>query len=135
MLRTGSINQLCVNADLIVNCSGVRKSQTNQYGHNRPSRLILITFTLCVYPVCSHKPNVNPYPANLIYSNFHPLEVVCRYRDPQLQVGENYSYLFRFRQQICKCCCLNTHLNPNKRFDLLMDQSKNDNSRDQHGKG
>ena len=22
--------------------------------------------------------------------NFHPLEVVSRYRDPQLQVGENY---------------------------------------------
>ena len=25
--------------------------------------------------------------------NFHPHEVVSRYRDPQLQVGENYSYL------------------------------------------
>ena len=24
--------------------------------------------------------------------NFHPLEVVSRYREPQLQVGENYSY-------------------------------------------
>ena len=24
-----------------------------------------------------------------ILNNFHPLEVVSRYRDPQLQVGEN----------------------------------------------
>ena len=30
--------------------------------------------------------------------NFHPLEVVSRYRDPQLQVAENYSYLFNLRQ-------------------------------------
>ena len=30
----------------------------------------------------------------LIYLNFHPLEVVSHYRDPQLQVDENYSYLF-----------------------------------------
>ena len=30
------------------------------------------------------------YPAKLIYLNFHPPEVVSRYRNPQLQVGENY---------------------------------------------
>ena len=29
---------------------------------------------------------INPYPAKLSYLNFHPLEVVSRYRDPQLQV-------------------------------------------------
>ena len=29
------------------------------------------------------------------YSEFHPLEVVSRYRDPHLQVGENYMYLYR----------------------------------------
>ena len=34
--------------------------------------------------------NLTPYPAKLISLNFHPLEVVSRYRDPQLQVGENY---------------------------------------------
>ena len=28
--------------------------------------------------------------------NCHPLEVVSRYRDTQLQVGENYPYLFYF---------------------------------------
>ena len=26
--------------------------------------------------------------------NFHPFQVVSRYRDPQLEMGENYSYLF-----------------------------------------
>ena len=36
----------------------------------------------------------NPYPAKLTYFNFHPLEVVSRYRDPQLQLDENYAYLF-----------------------------------------
>ena len=34
----------------------------------------------------------NPYPAKLFYLNFHPLVVVSRYRDPQPQVVENYSY-------------------------------------------
>ena len=31
----------------------------------------------------------NPLPAKLSYLNFHPLDVVSRCRDPQLQVGEN----------------------------------------------
>ena len=26
-------------------------------------------------------------------NNFHPFEVVSRYRDPQLQMGENLNYL------------------------------------------
>ena len=30
----------------------------------------------------------------VIYLNFHPLEVVSRYRDPQLQVAEKFAYLF-----------------------------------------
>ena len=34
----------------------------------------------------------NPYPAKVIYLNFHPPELVSRYRDPQPQVVENYSY-------------------------------------------
>ena len=33
---------------------------------------------------------------------FHPLEVVFRYLDPQLQVSENSSYLFNFRPNILK---------------------------------
>ena len=45
---------------------------------------------------------INPFPAKLFYSNFHPLEVVSRYRDTQLQVAENYSYLFNLSSDIYK---------------------------------
>ena len=31
------------------------------------------------------KSTFNPYPVKLIYLNFHPLEVVSRYHDPQLE--------------------------------------------------
>ena len=31
---------------------------------------------------------------NLNNLKFQPLEVVSRYPDPELQVGDNYSYLF-----------------------------------------
>ena len=51
----------------------------------------------------------NPFTAKLSYLNFHALEVVSRHRDPQLQVGEHYSYLFIFRPNICQSCYLNTH--------------------------
>ena len=34
--------------------------------------------------------------SQVIYLNVHPLEVVSRYRDPQLQVDENYAYLFKY---------------------------------------
>ena len=46
----------------------------------------------------------------LNYINFKPLKVVSRYRDPQLQVAENYSYLFILRSNIWKSWCLNTQL-------------------------
>ena len=42
------------------------------------------------------------YHTNLIHLNLHPLEVVSRYSDTQLQVGENYSYLFNLTQNIFK---------------------------------
>ena len=45
--------------------------------------------------------DVDPYHATVIYLNFHPLEVVSRYREPQLQVGENYSYLFNLIFILC----------------------------------
>ena len=49
-------------------------------------------------------------PFKLDTLNFHTLVVVSRYRDPQLQVGENYSYLFNmfnWRRKNCKYWCLN----------------------------
>ena len=39
-------------------------------------------------------PCIKPVPVKLIYLNFPPLEVVSRYRDPQPQGVENYSYVF-----------------------------------------
>ena len=55
----------------------------------------------------------NPYPSKLNYLNFQPLEVVARYRDPQIQVAENYSYLFNMGTHICKSWYLDTHFIPN----------------------
>ena len=52
-------------------------------------------------------------PLSLIYLNFHPLKVVSGYRDPQIQVAENYSYLFHFSTYIYKSSCLDTHFIPN----------------------
>ena len=46
-------------------------------------------------------------------SNFHPLEVVSRYREPQLKVGKNYSHLLNLRRGIYKSWRLNTHFVPN----------------------
>ena len=45
---------------------------------------------------------INPYPAKLINLNFHSLEVVSRFRDPQPQVDENYSHLFNLGPNIYK---------------------------------
>ena len=53
---------------------------------------------------------INPFPAKLSYLNFHPLEVVSRYHDPQLQVVEN---VFNLTPNIFKSLFLNTHFVPN----------------------
>ena len=44
----------------------------------------------------------DPLAMKLYYLNFRQLEVVSRYRDPQLQAGENYSYLFNWKKKNCK---------------------------------
>ena len=43
------------------------------------------------------RPHIIRFPAKVSYLNFHPLEVVSRYRETQLQVGENYLYMFNLR--------------------------------------
>ena len=43
---------------------------------------------------------LDPQTVKLNHLNFHPPEAVSRYSDPQLQVGENYSYLFNIRQNL-----------------------------------
>ena len=51
-----------------------------------------------VWRTSSRAPNLqagssNPLTVKLFNLNFHPLEVVSRWRDPQLQVSENYTDL------------------------------------------
>ena len=68
-----------------------------------------------------------PYTATLNNSNFHPLEVVSRYRDALLQVDVNYSYLPNLDANLG---WLNTHFVPNLlQLTLLTKQIKNDYSR------
>ena len=48
----------------------------------------------------------NPLTAKLFNLNFHPLEVVSRWLDLQLQVSENYSDLTKWRSTAFKYCWL-----------------------------
>ena len=75
---------------------------------------------------------VSTCPAKVSYLNFHPLEVVSRFRDSrgsetQLQVGENYSYYW----EICNFCFPNTHLIPSWTviWSALIRRIKSDYSR------
>ena len=49
---------------------------------------------------------VNPLTAKLFTLNFHPLEVVSRWRDPHIQESENYSDLTKWRSTVFKSCWL-----------------------------
>ena len=55
----------------------------------------------------------NPRIEKVSNINFHPLQVVCRGSETQLQVGEHYLYLFNLRSNIGKSRDLNTHFIPN----------------------
>ena len=59
--------------------------------------------------------------AKLFNLNFHPLEIVSRWRDPQLQVRENYSDLTKWRSTVFKYCWLMSHFifNMFKRWYLM----------------
>ena len=51
----------------------------------------------------------NPLTAKLFNRNFYPLEVVSRWRDPQLQVSENDSDMTKWRSTVFKYCWLMLH--------------------------
>ena len=51
----------------------------------------------------------NPFTAKWFNLNFHPLKVVFRWRDPQLQVSENYSDLTKCWSTLFTSCCLMSH--------------------------
>ena len=66
--------------------------------------ILMFYFTMC------NKPRTfNPLTAKLFDFNFQPLEVVLRWRDPQLQVSENYSDLTKWRSTLFKSCWLMSH--------------------------
>ena len=73
----------------------------------------------------------------LIYLNFQPLEVVSRYRDPQLQVAENYPYLFNNFEHKCFQILMLRHTFHSQKqwFGRLIKQIENVNSGDQQDKG
>ena len=62
-----------------------------------------------VSAVAGLKPSLHPLTAKLFNLNFHPLEVMSRWRDPQLQVSENYSDLTKWRSTVFKYCWLMLH--------------------------
>ena len=55
---------------------------------------------LCLH--CANNRNywLNPARAKLNNLNFHSIEAVSRYRDPQLQVGENYILVNQFHGNV-----------------------------------
>ena len=52
---------------------------------------------------------INPLTAKLFNMNFYPLEVVSRWRDPQLRVSENYSDFTKWRSTVFKYCRFMPH--------------------------
>ena len=65
-----------------------RFSLASFFSAENPSSIKLIWCGLNIN-ICNYSNQINPYPAKLNNLNFQPLEVVPRYRDPQLQVAEN----------------------------------------------
>ena len=86
ILHTGRVNIFIMTVDLEHRYSN-RSERDNQD--------IYDDFKLKKNPLVSTiiKKCFNPLPAKLFNLNFHTLEVVSRWRDPQLQVSENYSDL------------------------------------------
>ena len=64
---------------------------------------------------------INPLTAKLFNLNFHLLEDVSRWHDPQLQVSENYLDLTKWRSTLFKSCWLMSHFifNIFKMWDLM----------------
>ena len=74
------------------------------------SRMYWIIHHQCIYGLARLvSSTVNPLTAKLFNLNFHPLEVVSRWRDPQLQVSENYSDLTKWRSTLFQSCWLMSH--------------------------
>ena len=73
-----------------------------------------------VYKEIFQSCKVSPFNRLIIQSEFHPREIVSRWRDPQLQVSENYSDLTKWRSTVFKYCWLMSYIfNMFKRWYLM----------------
>ena len=81
--------------------------------HDR--NLLRVLSAICIWNLRDGVHIINLYRATFKIL-YHPREVVFRYRDPQPQVGENYSNLFDLKPTIFKSWCLNTHFVCNRCF-------------------
>ena len=77
------------NSGLVLNCIGHYRKEVESKHRLEPGNL---------------STKVYLYAAKLINWNFHPIEIVSRRRDPQFQVGKNYSDLTKWRSTILKSC-------------------------------
>ena len=83
------MHEICSNSTIIIQLSEFyRKVQSHL--HTREVYVVCHPFLLIAVNLFN------------FYSFFYPLEIVSRYRDPQTQVAEKYSYLFIVRSNICK---------------------------------
>ena len=84
----------------------VWRAVSSQSSHH-PQEVLLAQFSIYLHkgglkPDSFHFYPRPPYPPKWIYLNFHPHEVVSRYRDPQPQVVKNYANFFNLRINIYK---------------------------------
>ena len=114
-IETISGNRLVFAGKLTVHCAGhprVHQARLlTDVWRNQRSCLLLVLLKNFEY-IChsiSHIHAINPLTAKLFNLNFHPLEVVSRWRDPQLQMSENYSDLTKWRSTLFKSCWLMSH--------------------------
>ena len=84
-------------------------------------RVIKIKYLSDNICLCSSLTSCNPKNTKLNTLNVHPLEVVPRYRHPQLQVGEKFSFLFILGPSILQILMFKRLFNSEYlRFNLLI---------------
>ena len=81
-------------------------SQPSNVCSNVQQFMYMYIYAHCDNPMCQlvEPDSLNPLTAKSFNLNLHPLEVVSRRRDLQLQVSENYSDLTKWRTHISKAC-------------------------------
>ena len=78
------------------------KLEVTHLDYSCPATIATTASQTLVYRFTDGFLSLNLSEAKIHNLNFQPLEVVSRYRDPQHQVVENYSYLFNLRPTVCK---------------------------------